>query len=75
MSTGSEISMEVARSPVLGGKSYLPNAAERLRTLTIRASEGDIIGIRRPSALTRFATMLSIISLRVLYESVDELIK
>lgn len=34
---------------------------------------GDVIGTRRPSTLTRFATMLSIISLRVLYESVDEL--
>lgn len=59
--------------PSAGGKSYLPDAAERLRTLTIRASEGDVIGIRRPSALIRFAMVLSIISPRVLYESVDEL--
>lgn len=73
MSPGSEISMEVAMVPSAGGKSHLPNAAERLRTPTIRASVGDVIGTGRPSTLTRFATMLSIISLRVLYESVDEL--
>lgn len=59
--------------PSAGGKNYLPNAAERLRTLTIRSSEGDVIGIRRSSALTRFAMMLSIISPHVLYECVDEL--